>query len=168
MRKKAMGNVALVVLAAFAVLIALTLLSGFQYNTVRSGSMAPAINVGDVVVTAPVDAGDIKVGDVISFHSPNGGVLICHRVISVDRTAGFVQTKGDANEDPDWFTVPYSKVTGRVVADVPLLGFVLSFLTSMYGIGVTVMWAMIFLLCDDVLKRSRKDGEGQQSKGGAT
>lgn len=156
MNTKAMSRVALVALITVASLIIISLLAGCQFNTVRSSSMAPALNVGDVVITAPTDIRDIKVNDVISFRSPSNGVLICHRVIYINESAGYLLTKGDANEDPDWFTVPFGNVVGKVVGQIPFLGYVISFLSSLYGMGTTIMWIAIALLCDDVFKKAKE------------
>ncbi len=69
---------------------------------VRSDSMAPAINRGDLVIARAASAGDIAVGDVISVRN-NAGVLVTHRVVTVDPFGSHIQftLKGDANEVPD-------------------------------------------------------------------
>jgi signal peptidase I len=74
--------------------------SGSRALIVRSGSMAPAIGVGDVVVTRLVDPSDVAVHDVVTFRdSSRSGELVTHRVTRVEERSGrfaFV-TKGDAN-----------------------------------------------------------------------
>ena len=57
--------------------------------------MEPQLKVGGVVVTRPVEAGEIKVGDIITFHSPLNEELTSHRVIAVeDGSTVHFQTKG--------------------------------------------------------------------------
>ncbi|MEI6797221.1 MAG: hypothetical protein WCK39_10190, partial [Methanomassiliicoccales archaeon] len=90
--------------------------------------------------------------------------LICHRVIYVNESAGYFLTKGDANEDPDWFTVPFGNVVGKVVIQIPFIGYMISFLSTIYGMGTTIMWIAIALLCDDVFKKSKE----QDRVGGIT
>ena len=54
---------------------------------VRSGSMSPAIETGDVVVTEPLSPLSARVGDIVTFRDPEGGgKLFSHRVQAV--TAG--------------------------------------------------------------------------------
>jgi signal peptidase I len=167
MNNKRMWNFALAASLLVASLIIVTLLAGVQYNTVRSGSMAPTIGVGDVVVVVPTSAADIKVNDVIAFRSPSSNVLICHRVISINQTAGYVQTKGDANEDPDYFVVTYDRIVGKVPLHIPYLGYLLSYATSLYGIGTTIMWLAIVLVCDELIKDERKKKAKDETGGSA-
>ena len=80
--------------------------------TVKSGSMVPTLNVGDVILMEPVDPKDIKVGDVIIFYKPGSDQLIVHRVVK--KTNSGLYTKGDANVAVDWWVpLPYEYVVGR-------------------------------------------------------
>ncbi len=104
---------------------------------VYSGSMEPVMPVGTVAVMQTVDPTEIKVGDIIAFTQPEStsNVTVSHRVIEVLSTDTLsFQTKGDANEDPDPFTVPASNVLARVTFNVPNLGYILSF-TARYTKG---------------------------------
>lgn len=91
---------------------------------VLSGSMAPFMPVGGIALMEPVDVRAIKVGDVIGFKAPgNPKVTITHRVIEFLPGPGLVfQTKGDAVEGPDPFTVPAKDVIGQVRYVAPYLG----------------------------------------------
>jgi signal peptidase I len=77
--------------------------------------------LGDIVVTRPVPASTLQVGDVIRFDG--GGVSIVHRIIGVHQTAsGLVfQTQGDANNFVD-APVAASAIEGKVILRVPKLG----------------------------------------------
>jgi signal peptidase len=130
---------------AILIVVVLSLLAGYSYDTVASGSMAPEIGVGDLLISGPVDPEDIEVGDVIIFHSPHG-MHICHRVISIDHEAGTVQTKGDANDAPDPYTTPFSRIEGKVIGNVPYLGYVASFLSSIHGLmAIAAIGIALFL-----------------------
>jgi signal peptidase len=124
--------VALMMLLAAAVVFAPHL--GWRIDNVLSGSMSPGIKVGSAVITQPVDTGDIEVGDIITFRSPRNGEMITHRVIAIEgENIRYFQTKGDANEDPDPYTVPVANVEGRVIFDVPLLGYFADFVKTPLG-----------------------------------
>ena len=131
---------------AFVVVAVLTWLvrvDGWTVQTVASGSMAPTIPTGSVILSRPVAASAVAVGDVIVFVSPVGGtvqagadgvfeasepMLITHRVIAVgtDGSAPAFRTKGDANEAEDPWLVPADAVQARYVAHVPYLGSLLA------------------------------------------
>src|ERR1700694_4508740 len=95
---------ALVLLALVLLLLAGTAPSvpGYESFVVYSGSMEPAIMTGDIAVVGPVKAGELKVGDVITFRTPaNPDVVVTHRLVELDTDpAGHLvfQTKGDAND----------------------------------------------------------------------
>jgi signal peptidase len=98
--------------------------TGVRIATVLSDSMQPEMSTGDMIVVRPVDASQIKVGDVILFRSPaDPSARIAHRVVQIagGSSPAFV-TKGDANEAADHSPVPADRVLGRVQFHLPLLG----------------------------------------------
>lgn len=147
---------ALIVLIVIIAVVLLSLLAGYRFDTVRSGSMAPEIGVGDLVISGPVGPEDIEIGDVIIYRSQQG-VLVCHRVIAVDPAAEQVITKGDANNGPDP-AVPYSSIVTKTVGHVPYLGYVVSYLSSMYGLATIVVIVTVVYLLGGT---NRKDGSQQ-------
>ena len=78
---------------------------GYRTATMLTGSMAPGINPGDVVVSVPKPADQVAVGDIISYHIPVQDHRVeTHRVIKVTHDANgrlAVVTKGDANNGAD-------------------------------------------------------------------
>ena len=105
-------------------------------HVVLSGSMAPAIEAGDVVIVRDVEAGTIEEGDIITFDTPTGGLPTTHRVTKVlgtgaDRT---FRTKGDANEDPDPQQISPADVNGQVILTLPYIGHVILFATTPLGL----------------------------------
>jgi len=135
--KKAAQYLAYTLLVLLAGLAAATFLApryGWRLDAVLSSSMEPRLNVGGLVITRPVEPDQIKVGDIILFHSPLGGRLTTHRVTDIKMTSPLhFQTKGDANEDPDPFIVPAENVVGRVCLHVPYLGYLAQFVKSRLG-----------------------------------
>jgi signal peptidase len=163
MNRKRLWNIALAISVIIVVTIGASLLVGVRYATVRSASMAPDINTGDVVILTPTNAADIHVNDVVAFHPPGSSILICHRVIAIDLDGGYVQTKGDANEAPDWFVVPLNEIQGKVVSHIPYLGYLVSYEFSIYGIGTTIMWVGIVLVIGELIKKD-VDDEGEEKE----
>jgi signal peptidase len=106
-----------------------------QSFVVVSGSMAPAIGAGDVVVVGDSDPATIREGDVITFVRAEEEAPTTHRVVDIhqrdDRLA--FETKGDANENVDPELVPESNVIGAVVLTIPYIGYVIQFVNTPVG-----------------------------------
>jgi signal peptidase I len=129
--------VGIVLVALLMTMVVLTLLAphfGWRVDTVLSGSMEPALPVGCVQVTRPVNTQDIKVGDVVTFRSPTNGKLMSHRVAAVEEGELYqFRTKGDANEDVDPYLVPAENVVGRVCFKVAHVGRFVEYLKTPLG-----------------------------------
>jgi signal peptidase len=93
--------VALLAVTAFLALTIAPRVLGFQTLTMLTGSMAPLINPGDVVVTKPVPIEDIRVGGIFTYSiSVEDHRIETHRVTEVITNADgttAVRIKGDAN-----------------------------------------------------------------------
>jgi signal peptidase I len=101
-------------LALAGVALGVSAIAGWKTLTILSGSMSPAIEVGDIVVTRPVRPVALAPGDVVTFRDPDGSPrLITHRVVDVRMidTGAAVETRGDANPTSELWTVP---TDGRV------------------------------------------------------
>ena len=98
---------------------------GLRLYSVQSGSMAPAILPGDLVINLKTQLSALVPGDVISYTSSNGsGEVITHRIVNIDTNSGVIITKGDnlAQADPP---VPTGMVLGRSVKTIPAAGYLL-------------------------------------------
>lgn len=141
--KRVLGWVVNIILIWLLVIIlALFLLphfGGWMFDAVLSGSMEPDLRVGGVVVSKPVEPGEISVGDIIVYRS--GETLTTHRVIEVINQPGefSLLTKGDANEDPDMSPVPASSVVGKVFFDLPYLGYLAAFVKTRLGFLLAIL-----------------------------
>ncbi|MFZ4841622.1 signal peptidase I [Mycetocola saprophilus] len=116
---------ALLVLVSAAVTV-VPLVIGAVPLTVLTGSMQPTIRPGDIVVSAPVEASRLSVGDVVTFQPiSNDPTLITHRIRSMSAGDSGVRlvTRGDANgaDDPE---IGADQVRGRVLYTVPYVGWV--------------------------------------------
>ena len=101
---------------------------GYNYKTVLTGSMEPAIPVGSIVITKEQSSYEIE--DIISFQEE--GAIITHRIISIDRERYI--TKGDANNVADTEEVQQKQILGKVILTIPLLGYLVMWLMSPFGI----------------------------------
>lgn len=114
-------------LAAFLALAIGPRIFGYHTLTMLTGSMSPLINPGDVVVTKPVPASEIKVGDIITYHIPVEDQRVeTHRVTQVSTSPDgsiVVQTKGDANNGIDpWLATLNAPTVDRHAFTIPYVG----------------------------------------------
>jgi signal peptidase I len=119
--------------AMVAVLVATAWMVPFggRALSVMSGSMSPAIETGDVVVSRGVSPLEIRRGDVITFRDPTDSErLITHRVKEVRISGGEARfvTKGDANNSAERWAVAAGGEVGLVVYRLPKLGYGLAWL----------------------------------------
>lgn len=149
----------LLLLVAILICIPLTLprLAGYQIYHVISGSMEPAIPVESVVYVKDVAPADIQKKDVIAFHSVLGEeAIITHRVVSNNRVAGEIVTKGDANAKEDMEPVPYENVLGKVALTVPVLGKILATIATIQGkaaVGSVILLALLLHIAAGRLRK---------------
>ena len=140
------GNAALTLLISGSVIVlcvGVGALLGFRALVVRSGSMAPAIRSGDVVVTRLVGPSAVEPGEVVTFRDPSRhGDLVTHRVVQVRRQGdrlAFV-TRGDANTGEERWSIPRDGTIGAAMFRVPGAGHVLAWLrTPVLRVALLVM-----------------------------
>ncbi|MDQ4145119.1 MAG: signal peptidase I [Actinomycetota bacterium] len=115
----------LVLLALGLLATGVFLVTGGKALIVRSGSMEPAIGVGDLVMTKTIRPTDVEVGEVISFSDPTrSGTLVTHRVRKMQDLGGRIAfvTKGDTNGGVERWTIARSGSVGRLIFTIPKLG----------------------------------------------
>jgi signal peptidase len=125
---------------------------GLHPFTVLSGSMEPTIHTGDIVVVDKISPLDTRVGDVVTFRSPEDPAkLITHRMISM-RVRGetvFVVTRGDANTGVERWSVPTNGTIGRAEYRIPKLGYAANRVGSRFGrLAFLVVPALLLALVE--------------------
>jgi len=165
---------ALVLLAALAI-VALLLASlvaprvlGYRTYVIHGSSMEPAIEVGSLVVTRPVSAGDLQVGDVVVFESPSNGVTLTHRIVEVreEGSERLFRTKGDASPGGDPLEIDLSEGTQQVAFHVPYVGYFVNFAGSPVGILLFVALPAAALLALTLAGRRQATGRAEDVEGG--
>jgi signal peptidase len=143
---------------AFTVAAALLLargapLAGRTTFVVSGPSMEPAIHQGSAIVVEPVDPDQLRVGDVVSMRVGPAQAIFTHRIVRLaERGDGlWLETKGDANANPDPVLVPASAVIGRVSLTIPGIGYVIAALSTSSGLALVggsagVLLALVMLL----------------------
>lgn len=125
----------------------------WHVNAVVSGSMEPAIKVGSLVITHPIEPEEVAVGDIITFRPVSVGEnMITHRVIGIGHSSSiYFETKGDANDKPDPFTVPAQNLIGKVSFHTPYWGYFTEFLKTPIGFLFAVVIPGVVLITAYIL-----------------
>ncbi len=126
-------DVALAALVAVVLILALaTHLApelGSRLFAIRSGSMAPEVPIGALIVTSSVAPEALAIGDIVTVGMANGTVLT-HRIAEVVQQddARMLRLKGDANPTADPMLVETDRVIGEMTLALPALGYLLAML----------------------------------------
>lgn len=138
----------------------------FNAYVVLSGSMLPNIQVKDIVVTKKIEEERLKVGDIITFISPDprfGGISVTHRIIDkiYDESKGIYtyRTQGDANNVADAVPVPNDNILGKVIVKIPKLGYLQDILASKGGLIILVLIPCLTILSYDIMKIFKRMGQ---------
>ncbi len=150
--KKAAEYLAFALVVLLIVSAVLTYLAphfGWRVDAVLTGSMEPRLKVGSLIIVRPVKPETIVVGDIITF-SRRGvdGLVITHRVIGIGGKSPFLnfETKGDANDNSDQFTVSALNLAGKVSFHAPYLGYITEFIKTPWGFMVALVAPALAIL----------------------
>lgn len=101
--------------------------AGYEFAVVLSGSMAPTIERGDLVILREINPSDLTVNEIIQYR--RGNLNILHRIKQI-KPKGF-RTKGDANKGADPVLVKPSQVSQLAVGSLKGYGMPLLLLKSL-------------------------------------
>lgn len=144
-----------------------------KYNAyvVLTGSMLPEIDPQDVVVTKKIEGKDLKVGDIITFipsDSRISNIIVTHRILNkyydVTTNKYTYQTKGDANNTPDFTLAEDQNVIGKVIFRVPKVGYIQQFLATRGGWIIVVLIPALVILSYDIMRLGKSIARGKKKK----
>jgi signal peptidase I len=143
-RKKAFQIVTWVIAGIIGLAIAgflfIEFMPGYGLYIVRSGSMTPALEVGDLIVTRP--AGELQTGQIVTFTV--NGETITHRIIA--REGDRLTTKGDANSATDSNQPRITDVQGAYFFKIPMIGYITKITSTRQGWFLAVIVPSILLV----------------------
>ena len=118
------------VLVSFMLTFGLASVTGLiDSRVVLTGSMEPAINPGDIVVSTSPNLISPKISDVVIYTGKKfDGTEVtsfAHRIIAGDAVNGFT-VKGDNNPDPDVQKPKMADIEGVVLFTAPMVGKLLT------------------------------------------
>jgi signal peptidase len=165
---------------AFFIVIAIVAFGGIQVlkaslktqypvMVVVSESMIPILGVGDFILVGQVQDFD----DVVAEPQPEGDILvflkpgtsdeyIVHRAVEKTNNNGewYFVTKGDNNAVQDGRPVKESNVMGRVIGNIPILGYFPMLIKTSRGLITVVGLMGIVFFADYIMPDKREERTG--------
>lgn len=150
---KTLGQVVLFVILIFFILLNILSMNnkslfGFRIYRIISGSMQPALQIGDVIIIKK--ANNYAEKDIITYD--NGLTTITHRIKSINGDE--IITEGDANDAPDK-PITKDRILGKYFFRISTFSVFSIMLTgkTIYLIMVLVLFAiLLFAISDRVTK----------------
>jgi len=158
--------IAFIVAVALLLIVSILPITGnYKVMTVISGSMAPAIKMGSVVIVKP--AADYKIGDVITFGPySKTKAPTSHRIYDIKVVDGqpVYITKGDANNAPDAREIQKRDIVGKVLFSVPFVGYAVDFAKKPIGFVLIIGIPAVIIISDEVKKIIREVKKTKETK----
>ena len=145
--------IAFIGLIAVLLIISIFPITGnFKVMIVQSGSMQPEIKMGSIVAVKPID--NYKIGDVITFQVARNKEPVTHRIHDIKVVGGEPRyiTKGDANNAPDQREISQREVIGKVLFNIPYLGYVIDFAQKPIGFSLIIIIPGAVIIFDEARK----------------
>lgn len=166
--KNVLFNILAIVTVLAVVFVGFNFISGARGYAVTSPSMEDTLSVGDIVFVKPVAFEELQVGDVVTVASSDSKDFFTHRVVEIDRDAGTVTTRGDANNADDPMPTEAERIVGRMWYSVPILGYPAVLLNNAFSgktiliVGVVIAAALVGIntvLPKIISKKKRGDSD---------
>ncbi len=129
---------------------------GYKPFIVLSGSMEPAIQAGDLIITKVIEAEKVAEGDIIAFQAEKN-TIVTHRVTDVRTEEGLsFLTKGDANTGADAKAVGVGELEGIYLCRLAGVGNFAMFLQTPLGMLLFVITPLCLFILYDIVSRNRR------------
>lgn len=139
--------------------------NNYLFFSVQSGSMAPQISTGALVLSQKVDVKNLRVGDVVTYTDRNNPKkTITHRITELNSpTETKVTTKGDANLEHDKPIMP-QQILGVTKFHIPIVGYLIDFIRRPVGLVLIIYLPALYVIIAETRLLIRKLIELEQSK----
>ncbi|MFD2369570.1 signal peptidase I [Brevibacillus sp. GCM10020057] len=134
-------------------------MGNWRVLSVLTGSMSPAINAGDMVVVTRYASAVPQPGDIVTFWKDDQTrSLITHRVVQRLEN-GYLQTKGDANQEADGGWTAPGRLVGKVVFTIPFAAALQQFFKEPLVMAVIFAGFVTYLVYTQRRAGSRQDSQ---------
>ncbi len=121
---------------------------GYDTFYVSSGSMEPAVRVGDAIYVKACEFDELQVNDIVTYSFNQGRTIITHRIVELDKEKRILRTKGDANEEADAAWISEDVLIGRVDYHLPRIGMIACMLSTGFGKLLVLGFILWFLAAE--------------------
>ena len=123
-------------------------LFGYTPLVVKTNSMSPTFDAGDLIFIRKCDPDTLKEGDIICFHTiiENEYALNTHRIEKIDESNGIrsYTTMGDNNNGvADRHIISNGDIVGKYTGHLKKAGHVMDFLSSSTGFLIVIVIPML-------------------------
>ena len=126
-------------------------LPNINIYSVQSGSMEPNIPLGSLVIVQKSD--NYEIGDVITVKELSNPIIsVTHRIVDINTDNSIVSyvTKGDANDANDMDLRFPAEIIGKVIFQLPLLGYLISFTRTQLGLILLIIIPAIIIIFSEI------------------
>jgi len=139
------------VVATVTLTVAASAIFGHKVVANESSLMEPTLSDGDLVVARQGKPDDVDPGELMTFAEPETGEFITRRVRAIVETGDEVvfETKADARDDIERFSLPIDGQVAEPRRKIPLIGYVaalpfgLLLLAVIPTVGVTIIAGVV-------------------------
>ena len=127
---------------------------GYRFFTMNNNEMSPKYKYNDIIVVKDYNPKKLKVGDNISYLGDccgQGGMIINHKIINIDKEANKITTKGinSSVQDPE---ISYKQVIGKVLGVLPVINFLHHVLKNYIGFFLVVVLPLVIAIIILIIK----------------
>ena len=166
LNKDMMKAIMLLIIVIFTALVIFStennLIKRYDFFTVPSNSMSPAIKKGSSVISeVKNDRNVIPEDNIIVFKSPiqinngqNMNNIYLHRIVKSEYNEfGEIQyvTKGDNNNTIDPWLLDEDMVIGSVNKTIPYLGYFIDFIKTPFGFFITIIIPCVYIIFTELV-----------------
>lgn len=128
-------------------------LFGHQMYFIRTGSMSPYLEPGDVIISKKYDGGDLVAGengDVVTYYgNVNGNIeMITHRVVEID--GDMLVTKGDFNNTED-YPITKDDVEAVMVHKTVIIDKIYKIISTTWGFWIFIFTPIALLIISEIV-----------------
>lgn len=134
-------------------------LFGYRFFSVQSGSMAPELNIGDLILVKKQE--NYQLADVITLDKEKVGLkdygskFLTHRVVEVSKTTDnktIYSIQGDQNTQPDKLVITDEDIVGKVINKSFYLGRVVDYLKTDEGMAIFIFMPAAYVIFTELRK----------------
>lgn len=129
-------------------------IGNFAFCNVLTGSMAPTINPGSLIIIRDYEGNQVEVGDIVTFSGDQTNSIVTHRIVEEKNNGEYYVTQGDANDTVDSFPVTRDMIVGKVVVTIPVLGSIMLFIQN--NIFIVLGAILLIVVLTEIFKSRYK------------